>query len=88
MKRKIKMLMLAPVAALAFSSCVSQYHMVTDNPVGNKVGTAKLKIFAKGADMSIEKAAKNGGITKIGLVQVKTTYYFIFPVSKTIVYGE
>jgi hypothetical protein len=87
MKKTIKMLMIAPIATLMLSSCVSQYHMVTDNPIGNKVGVAKLKLFAKDADMSLEAAAKNGGITKIGLVQVKTTI-FILPFSKTTVYGE
>jgi hypothetical protein len=88
MKQKIKLLAIAPIAALALSSCVAQYHMVTDNPIGNKVGEAKLGFFQKDADMSLEKAAKNGGITKIGLVQVKTTYILIIPFTKTIVYGE
>jgi hypothetical protein len=87
MKQKIKLLAAVPILALALSSCVSQYHMLTDNPIGNKVGVAKLGLFKKDADMSLEAAAKNGGITKIGLVQVRTTF-FILPFSKTIVYGE
>jgi hypothetical protein len=87
MKKTIKTFMIASAGSLMLSSCVAQYHMVTDNPIGKKVGVAKLKLFAKDADMSLEAAAKNGGITKIGLVQVKTTF-FIFAFSKTTVYGE
>jgi hypothetical protein len=84
---KLKLFGLAAIAALGLSSCVSQTYMVTDNPIGTKIGVARYKMFAKDADFSLEEAAKNGKITKIGLVEVKTTF-FILPFIKTTVYGE
>jgi hypothetical protein len=61
--------------------------MVTDNPVGTKKGVAKLALFGVDKDISLEKACKNGEITKIGTVEVRTTY-FIIPFVKTTVTGE
>lgn len=87
MKNKIKLLALAPIAAAMLSSCVSQTFLITDNPVGNKVGVAKLRFFAKDKDISLEAAAKKGGITKISIVETRVTY-FILPFIKTTVYGE
>lgn len=87
MKKSIRPLLLAPIAALMLSSCVSVTNMLTDNPVGTKKGVAKLRIFGKDKDITLEKAAKNGGITKISLVEVRVTY-FILPFVKTTVTGE
>ena len=72
---------------MGLTSCVSTSTMITDNPVGTKMGVARLKLFAKDADFSIEAAAKNGKITKIGTVEVRTTT-FILPMVKTTVTGE
>lgn len=83
----MKMLALAPIAALLLSSCVSQTFMLTDNPVGNKKGVAKLKFFAKDKDITLEAAARKGGITKISIVETRVTY-FILPFVKTTVWGE
>ena len=69
------------------SSCVTSTYMVTDNPVGTKKGEAKLSLFGVDKDISLEKACKNGSITKIGTVEVRTTY-FIIPFVKTTVTGE
>ncbi len=84
---KIKNLTIAGCIAVALTSCVSQTYMVTDNSVGTKIGVARFKYFSKDADFSIEAAAKNGKITKIGIVEVKTTVFFI-PFVKTTVFGE
>ncbi len=62
--------------------------MLTNNPVGSKTGVAKLGLFSKDQDISLEKAAKNGKITKIGTVEQRTTFVFIFPLIKTTVTGE
>jgi hypothetical protein len=88
MKKKLIALPLLAMGLLMLPSCVTTQYMVTDNPVGKKTGEARLGLFAKDKDISIEKAAKNGKITTIGTVEVKTTYYIIFPVVKTIVTGE
>lgn len=81
-------LIISSVAVMALlSSCVTTSYMVTDNAVGTKVGVAKLGLFGKDKDMSLEKACANGKISKIGTVEIRTTY-FIFPFSKTTVTGE
>lgn len=86
MKRN-KLFTVAILACGLMSSCVSSTYMVTDNPVGKKTGVAKLSLFGKDKDISLEKAAKNGKITKIGTVEVRVTY-FILPFVKTTVTGE
>ena len=65
----------------------------TSNPVGNKVGSAKatgfLGILFFNADASIQTAAKNGGITEISTVDVKTTNILnIILTYETIVTGK
>jgi len=51
--------------------------IVTDNPVGSKVGESSYRLnllgfpSTKDADRSIATAAKNGGITKIATVDFK-----------------
>lgn len=65
---------------------------VTSNPVGTKVGEAEtisvLGIVAVG-DGGIKKAAKDGGITTISHVDVKTTSVLgLFTINKYFVYGE
>ncbi len=87
MRKSIKSLLLASGAALMLSSCVSVTNMITDNPVGSKKGVAKLRIFGKDKDITLERAAKNGGVTKISLVEVRVTY-FILPFVKTTVWGD
>jgi hypothetical protein len=46
-----------------------------------------MALFGADKDISLEKACKNGEITSIGTVEVRTTY-FIFPFVKTTVTGE
>lgn len=70
----------------------SEGQIATSNPVGTKVGTSScigvLGLVAVG-DASINKAAKDGGITKISHVDVqKTSVLGLFANYKTVVYGE
>jgi hypothetical protein len=69
--KKLRTIALLAVIPLMMSSCViSYYHATTGNPVGNKQGIAKGKLVGN-FDGGIGAAAKNGGITKIGLVDAK-----------------
>lgn len=81
-----KILFMAGVAFMFTSCTISQSYQLTGEPIGTKVGLAKSKIIGD-SDTSIKKAAENGKITKIGAVEI-TTKIFIFPITKTKVYGE
>ncbi len=67
---------------------------VTSNPVGNKVGTASYHTFLffgkRHADVGINAAAKNGGITKISHVDQNSRSGFLnlTHTVTTRVYGE
>jgi hypothetical protein len=72
---------------LFLGSCmVSRSYSLTGQPIGTKTGVAKSKIIGN-SDTSLKKAADNGKITVIGAVEI-TTKFFIFPFTKTKVYGE
>jgi len=64
----------------------------TSNTVGTKVGTSEaygILGLVNIGNAGIQKAARDGGITKISHVDVKTTGVLgIFSQYKTIVYGE
>ena len=76
--KKTKLIIFGIAIAGLMTSCVSTSYMITDNPVGNKVGTAKANIlFGKNKDFSIEKAASSGGIKKIGTVETKIKFIFV-----------
>lgn len=64
----------------------------TSNPIGTKVGTSEaygILGLVNAGNASIQKAAKDGGITKISHVDVKTLGILgVFTQYKTIVYGE
>ena len=64
--------------ALFLTSCAVTLPVnATSNEVGNKVGMSKatgyLNVLWFGQDASIQKAAKQGGITKISTVDLKQT---------------
>ena len=85
--KKMKTLAVLALMTFGFSSCVVyESHTVTGNPIGTKKGVAKSKIFGN-QDISMKAAAKNGKISKIGSVDIKTTV-FILPFIKTTVTGE
>lgn len=92
MKKIFKTLSIVAVA-VAITSCSYTYPgMATANPVGTKVGEASKKVFLGimigTTDLSLEKAAKNGGITKIATVDYKITGGLFSKTYTTIVSGE
>jgi len=94
MINKIKIIFLLFAITAMVSSCALTMPVnATSNPVGNKVGSAKatgyLGILFFNADASIQTAAKNGGITEISTVDVKTTNILnIILTYETIVTGK
>ena len=92
MLKKIKTIIALLAVAGMMSSCALTLPVnATSNPVGTKVGTASAKgyfgMFFDG-DASIRTAAKNGGITKISTVDIKTSTMFFIVTYETIVTGE
>ena len=93
---KIKMVAIALGLAMVMSACSTTFpHTATGNEIGSKVGTAKITIYLGfllipfEQDAGIRAAAKNGGITRISTVDVKTTNLFNLIVTyETIVTGS
>ncbi len=78
---------------LAVTSCVTTTPgAVTANPVGNKCGVAKTTrlfgVLGGSADCGINKAAKNGGITRISHVDIFQKNFLLFTTVGVRVYGE
>ena len=92
--KKLMKLACACGLLLGMASCaVTTPVTATSNPVGNKCGIAKtttvLTIFGGSADCGINKAAKNGGITRISHVDSFTKNYLgIVTIYGVRVYGE
>ncbi len=80
--------------ATLFASCsLTKPVSVSSNPIGSKTGKATgtcfLGYLCFGADASIQSAAKNGGISKVSTVDLKTTNLLGIIVTYTcIVTGE
>jgi hypothetical protein len=93
---KIKMVVIALGLAMVMSACsMTLPHSATGNEIGNKVGRAKITVYLGAIlfpfeqDAGIRAAAKNGGITRISTVDVKTTNLFnIIVTYETIVTGS
>ena len=89
-----KILLCAVAASLSLSSCTITLPVaISSNPVGSKVGTSEagtfLYILSFGGDASIKAAAKNGGITRISTVDVKSYNVLgLFQKYTTIITGE
>ncbi|WKN44057.1 TRL-like family protein [Tunicatimonas pelagia] len=94
MKKVFRTIAFSLTVATFLSSCALTMPVAaTSNPVGSKVGTAKATGFLQflffGQDASIQSAARNGGITKISTVDVKSTSILGIVVTyETIVTGE
>jgi hypothetical protein len=93
MKKVKQIFALLAVVAMMSSCSLTLPINATSNPVGSKVGTATATgyfgVFFFNADASIKTAAKNGGITKISTVDIKTTSILNLIVTyETIVTGE
>lgn len=88
------MFTVAAISAALLSSCsITMPVNATSNPMGSKVGRAKatgyLGVLFFNADASIRTAAKNGGISKISSVDIKSSNILNLIVSyETIVTGE
>jgi uncharacterized protein YdbL (DUF1318 family) len=94
MLKKIRTItaLLAGVAIMSSCSLTLPVN-ATSNPVGSKVGTAKatgyLGVLFFDADASIRTAAKNGGITRISTVDIKSGNILGLVITyETIVTGE
>ena len=75
--------------SILLSSCTIYHNItVTNNDVGTKTGVAKGKSFQADYDVTAEKACKNGGIKKIGTMEIKTKYFLFFTSTKTTITGE
>jgi hypothetical protein len=86
--KKLKLFIIPLSIGMYLTSCtIAHTAVVTNNPVGSKVGVAKAGPFSKDADVSYSKAMENGKISKVGIAEFKATV-FIFPTFKTTVTGE
>lgn len=93
MKKLFKIGALCALMLCATSCMTTTPITATSNPVGNKCGIAKsttvLTIFGGSADCGINKAAKNGGITRISHVDAfQKNYLGIVTIYGVRVYGE
>lgn len=78
--KHIILIMLILASLFSVSACVSiRPYAATENLIGKKVGTAETVLFLgiSGDDnnVGILKAAKNGGITRIATVDIKSTFW-------------
>lgn len=91
---KLKVLFISILCAFALSSCsITMPISATSNTLGTKKGesegTCFFGVMCFNVDASIQKAAKNGGITKISTVDLKTSNMLGIVVTYTcIVTGE
>jgi len=94
MFKKFKTVAAVIIAGMMISGCALTLPVTaTSNAVGMKVGTSKatgyLGILFFGQDASVQKAAKNGGITKISTVDIKhTSILGLLVTYETIVTGD
>jgi hypothetical protein len=78
--KKVLMVAALTVASFVMMSCVSvnSPYAVTTNPIGTKVGQASGTVFFGifgTVDAGVQKAAQNGGITKIATVDTETKMF-------------
>lgn len=89
--KKALFVMVAAIG-MAMASCSTTVPITaTSNPVGNKCGEAtctRILGFGGSADLGINKAAKNGGITKISHVDQYIKNYLFVTKYGVRVYGE
>ncbi|MDA8886898.1 hypothetical protein OAD66_01880 [Bacteroidia bacterium] len=86
---KLKTLVAALAIGVMFSSCVVAHTaVVTNNPVGSKVGVVEGTPFKKDLDLSYQAAKEKGDISKVGIAEFKMTTMLIIPKLKLTVTGE
>lgn len=94
MKKYFLVLSLVLLCAALFVSCTTVAPFdATSNPVGQKVGEASASylfgiIPLGSSDTGIQKAAKNGGISEISTVDVKTMEGIFVRKVTTVVTGK
>ena len=92
--KKIKNFLLFAMSVVAISSCtITTPVLVTDNVVGEKTGEASVSVLLgfigpMDRDISIKKAAENGGITEVGSVDYSVRIGLFTSKYKTIVTGR
>lgn len=68
--KKLRLIPIIAALPLFMASCViMEHHVTTGNPIGTKEGIVKSKLVGN-FDGGIGAAAKQGGITKIGSVDI------------------
>ncbi|MCR4853492.1 MAG: TRL-like family protein [Prevotella sp.] len=99
MKKKLMSVVAsAAIVVLTFTSCAtinSGAALTEKAPIGQKVGEANSTIYlgiwsSNGKNNNIQKAAENGGITKVSQVEYidKSVFFGFIIKHKTRVYGE
>ena len=88
----MKKILLLGLLASALSSCSVTYPGVATGNVSEKEGVSEKKVWLglalKPIDVSIEKAAKNGKITKVATVDFQVKKSLFSTTYKTIVTGN
>lgn len=87
--------LVALTATLLLASCTSVMPLAaTSNTLGSKVGEASTTMIfgvipmSTEADIGIQKAAQNGGISKISTVDQKVKNYVLWSEVTTVVTGD
>ncbi len=93
MKRNQSFLLVGLFALLSYGCAITMPSMITANEIGDKVGTSSATCYfytlCFDQDASIQAAAKNGGITKIATIDIKTKNILgIIVTYETIVTGQ
>lgn len=95
-----KIILFSAIAALITSCQITRPYTATNNPIGSKTGVSKTTYLgasfgdnlANGiifnGKFGVIDAARNGKITKVATVDVKTTNYVLFRKAEIIVTGE
>jgi len=88
----MKKILYLGILGVALTSCSVTYPGIATGNVREKEGVSQKTIFLgialKPVDVSIEKAAKNGKITKIATVDHQVSYGLFTTTYKTIVTGN
>ena len=93
MKRNLSFMLLGLFALMNYGCAITMPSMITANDIGNKVGKSSATCYfytlCFDQDASIQSAAKNGGISNIATVDIKTKNILgIIITYETIVTGQ
>ena len=86
--KHLKLLVATCLFGGLMASCTVTTVSVNSNPVGDSKGVAKATNFQSDADYTLARAAKKGGIEKIGVVEIKSTSILIYQKIETTVSGN